>query len=187
MPSPSQATASPSSRNERTWSAPAASAIRGYRSAQSCPLRVSSRTPAGSRRTISRNPSCLISCSHRPPEGSVSALVEEARLDEAGLEYSYAIWRGLGEWTPGCESPWQKRHTAAKLTMQASPVAKHARPRMAAWQATYGARLYPNPCRSRPPERPPPLPRSAAGLFLELQSPDQQGWPRLRSVGVSRA
>jgi hypothetical protein len=28
-PSPSQATASPSSRNERTWSAPAASAISG--------------------------------------------------------------------------------------------------------------------------------------------------------------
>jgi hypothetical protein len=32
-PSPSQATASPSSRNERTWSAPAPSAISGYRSA----------------------------------------------------------------------------------------------------------------------------------------------------------
>ena len=32
-----------------------------YRSVQLCPLRVSSRTAATSRRTIMRNPSCLIS------------------------------------------------------------------------------------------------------------------------------
>jgi hypothetical protein len=40
-------------------SAPTAAAISGYRSDQSCLLRVSSRMPAGSRRTIMRKPSCL--------------------------------------------------------------------------------------------------------------------------------
>src|SRR5262245_50693158 len=44
---------------------PAASAISGNRSVQSWPLRVSNRAPAGSRRTVMRKPSCLISCSHQ--------------------------------------------------------------------------------------------------------------------------
>ena len=34
-----------------------------------CPLRVMMRTPAASRRTIIRNPSCLISCSQPGPLG----------------------------------------------------------------------------------------------------------------------
>src|SRR5262249_49781495 len=33
------------------------------------------RAPAASRRAISRKPSCLISCSHWPPDGSLSVLV----------------------------------------------------------------------------------------------------------------
>src|SRR5215831_9173293 len=41
-----------------------------------CPLRVKSRTPAASRRTSIRKPSCLISCSHPAPAGgSLSVLV----------------------------------------------------------------------------------------------------------------
>jgi hypothetical protein len=59
--SPLSPQATPSSRNERTLSAEAASKICGYRSDQLWLFRVSSRTPAGSRRTIMRKPSCLIS------------------------------------------------------------------------------------------------------------------------------
>jgi hypothetical protein len=72
-PWPSQATASPSIRNERARSAPASSAIRGNRPVRSWPLRVSRRTPAGSRRTIMRKPSSLISWIQSGPEGGRSA------------------------------------------------------------------------------------------------------------------
>src|SRR5262249_22659177 len=51
----------------------AALAIRGKRPVQSCPLQVKSRTPAPSRRTSIRKPSCLISCSHPAPAGGFSA------------------------------------------------------------------------------------------------------------------
>jgi hypothetical protein len=68
-PSPLQATASPSIRNDRARSAHAASAISGNRPVQSCPLRVKSRTPAGSRRTIMRKPSSLTSWIQPGPDG----------------------------------------------------------------------------------------------------------------------
>jgi hypothetical protein len=44
------------------------------------------RTPAASRRAISRKPSCLISCSHRSPEGQLVGLCGEARRDEPRRE-----------------------------------------------------------------------------------------------------
>ena len=65
--------AGPSIRNERALSAPAASAISGNRPDQSCPLRVSRRTPAGSRGTIMRKPSSLISWIQSRPDGGRSA------------------------------------------------------------------------------------------------------------------
>jgi hypothetical protein len=72
QPSSSQATASPSIRHDATLSERAARAIRGKRPVQSCPLRVKSRTPAASRHTSMRKPSCLISCSHPAPAGGLS-------------------------------------------------------------------------------------------------------------------
>jgi hypothetical protein len=47
--------------------------VGGKRPVQSCPLRVNSRTPAASRRTSIRKPSCLISCSHPAPAGGFLA------------------------------------------------------------------------------------------------------------------
>jgi len=61
----------PSIRNERARSLPAAAAISGKRPDQSGPLRVISRTPAGSRRTIMRK--CLISWTQPRPDGGQSA------------------------------------------------------------------------------------------------------------------
>src|SRR5262249_35071210 len=50
-----------------------ASAISGKRPDQSCPLRVISRTPAGSRRAIMRKPSSLTSWIQPGPDGGRSA------------------------------------------------------------------------------------------------------------------
>jgi len=72
-PLPSQATASPSIRNDRARRASAACAISGNRPVQSCPLRVRRRTPAGSRRTIMRKPSSFISWIQPGPGGGRSA------------------------------------------------------------------------------------------------------------------
>jgi hypothetical protein len=44
-----------------------------WEAVQSCPLRVKSRTPAASRRTSMRKPSCLISCSQPAPAGGLAA------------------------------------------------------------------------------------------------------------------
>jgi len=63
----------PSIRNERARSLPAAAAISGKRPDQSGPLRVISRTPAGSRRTIMRKPSSFISWIQSGPDGGRSA------------------------------------------------------------------------------------------------------------------
>src|SRR5262249_36190174 len=52
--------ASPSIKHETALSESAARAISWKRPVQSCPLRVKSRTPAASRRTSIRKPSCLI-------------------------------------------------------------------------------------------------------------------------------
>jgi hypothetical protein len=58
---------------ERERGARAASAISGKRPVQSCPLRVSRRRLAGSRRTIMRKPSSLISWIQSGPDGGRSA------------------------------------------------------------------------------------------------------------------
>jgi len=68
-------------------SAPAApTRLRGWPGSAptSCGRFGNSRTPAGSRRAIRQKPSCLISCSHWPREGSFE--VWKARRDEAGRE-----------------------------------------------------------------------------------------------------
>src|SRR5262249_61428832 len=51
------------------------STIIGNRRVKSLPGRLYSLTRSPSLRAMIRNPSCLISCSHRPPDGSVWALV----------------------------------------------------------------------------------------------------------------
>ncbi len=68
-------------RQEFTRNAAAASAMSGKRVVQSMPLRVSSRTPAASRRTIMRKPSCLISCSHVSLHGGLLARLLRSPLD----------------------------------------------------------------------------------------------------------
>jgi hypothetical protein len=47
-----------------------ASAMRGTRSVQSYPPRLNTRTRSTSRRQMKRNPSCLISYTHRGPDGT---------------------------------------------------------------------------------------------------------------------
>ena len=64
-------------RHRSNMTAPAAIATNGKRRVRSLPLRVISRTPAASRRTMIRNPSCFTSCSHPGPEGG--ALSGEGR------------------------------------------------------------------------------------------------------------
>src|SRR5262245_48298037 len=70
-----QATASPSMMQERERSRESASTISGKRRVKSLPGRLYSRTRSPFLRAMMRKPSCLISCSHRPPEGSLSVLV----------------------------------------------------------------------------------------------------------------
>ena len=71
----SQATASPSMMHERARKRANVSTISGKRWVKSLPGRLKSRTRSPSLRPIILKPSCLISCSHAPPDGSVSALV----------------------------------------------------------------------------------------------------------------
>src|SRR5262249_5675905 len=54
----------------------------------SCPLQVKSSTPAASRRISIRKGSCLISCSHWPPDGNFIGFGWKTRGDEAG-------WKGM--------------------------------------------------------------------------------------------
>src|SRR5262249_43805847 len=75
IPSSSQATASPSMMQERERKRAKASTIKGKRDVRSLPGRLYSRTLAPSLRAMTRKPSCLISCSHRGPEGGLWALV----------------------------------------------------------------------------------------------------------------
>jgi hypothetical protein len=69
QPMSSHETASPSIRKSLAFIAFAADAIDGKHDVQSRPLRVMIRTPAASRRTIFRKPSCLISCGQPGPLG----------------------------------------------------------------------------------------------------------------------
>jgi hypothetical protein len=68
-----QATASPSIKQDLMRSETTASAIRGNRAVQSWPLRVKSRTAAALRQAIIRKPSCLISCTQSGPVGGLAA------------------------------------------------------------------------------------------------------------------
>jgi hypothetical protein len=63
-------------------------AISGKRPVHACPLRVKSRTPAASRRTSIRKPSCLISCSQPAPAGGFAA-----RLGRQGSQKSGKVRR----------------------------------------------------------------------------------------------
>src|SRR5215831_15566981 len=74
-PLSSQATASPSMMQERERRRANVSTISGKRWVRSLPGRLYSLTCAPVLRAIMRKPSCLISCSHWPPEGSLSVLV----------------------------------------------------------------------------------------------------------------
>ena len=66
---------SPSMMQERARKPANVSTMSGKRPVRSLPGRLKSRTRGPSLRAIILKPSCLISCSHAPPEGSVSALV----------------------------------------------------------------------------------------------------------------
>src|SRR6266699_1399578 len=74
-PLSSQATASPSIMQERERRRESASTISGKRWVRSLPGRLYSLTCASVLRAIMRKPSCLISCTHWLPEGSLSVLV----------------------------------------------------------------------------------------------------------------
>src|SRR5215467_3230412 len=66
---------------ERERSRESASTISGKRRVKSLPGRLYSLTRSPSLRAMIRNPSCLISCSHRPPDGSVWTLVGRHDFD----------------------------------------------------------------------------------------------------------
>jgi hypothetical protein len=74
----------------------------GNRPVQSCPLRVKSRTPAVSRRTSMRKPSCLISCSQPAPAGGFAAGLGRQGSQKSGKatrrnNIGAKVTRGAGE------------------------------------------------------------------------------------------
>ena len=89
----------------------AARPISGNRPVQSCPFRVKSRTPAVSRRTSMRNPSCLISCSQPAPAGGFAAGLGRQGSQKSGKAtrrnntgYKYQRARGSTEGCSICTS-----------------------------------------------------------------------------------
>jgi hypothetical protein len=74
-PLSSQAAASPSMMHERERRRANVSTISEKRRVRSLPGRLYSRTRGPSFLAITRKPSCLISCNHWPPDGSLSAFV----------------------------------------------------------------------------------------------------------------
>src|SRR5262249_24072215 len=89
------------------------STISGKRSVRSLPGRLKSRTRGPSLQAMILNPSCLISCSHAPPDGSVWALVgRHGAMKPLGRVRGWASMMS-GEIGNG-DSVWKARHRVAQ-------------------------------------------------------------------------